>query len=298
MIRKNDFRARAAVILVLSMHSIGASGVENIGALGRIEPAGGVVNLIGASGDTIVEIAVSEGDVVEKGAMLATFKSYALRSTEFELAELAVREAKEVGKMAISLQDLNVRKAREDLDYAQKNLDRFRKMGGAETLSEQQKEEREHLVNIGQIQVRAAEEELARLKRDLEIKLENAEKQLKIAEERMAASVLRAPIGGTILEILKNPGETMGAEPFILMANLKKMYVIGEIYESDLLKLSPGLAATVTSNSFPFRLKGKVESVGRIIAERSKVAKAAILLDKSETASKLINMEVSISISL
>jgi len=256
------------------------------------------VNLVGASGDTIVEILVAEGEVVETGATLATFKSHRLRRTEVELAELAVREAKELGAMAISLQELNIKKAAEDLDFAQKNLERFRKMGGAETLSEQQKEQREHQVNVGTILVKSAEQELARLKRNHEINLENSEKQLEIAKERMAASVLLAPTSGTILEIRKNPGETMGDEPVIMMANLEKMYVIGEIYESDLLKLSPGLSTTVTSNSFPFHLRGKVESVGRIISERSKVAKAAILLDKSETASKLINMEVSISIFL
>jgi HlyD family secretion protein len=65
------------------------AGPRHIVALGRIEPAGGVLEISAIPGDVLKGFApgVVEGAVVDAGAELARVKSYDLRATQLEAAE-------------------------------------------------------------------------------------------------------------------------------------------------------------------------------------------------------------------
>ncbi len=57
-----------------------------ISSLGRIEPAGGVIRLAGPSGlgSVIMELRVSEGDLVKKGDIIALLDSYPVRQADLD----------------------------------------------------------------------------------------------------------------------------------------------------------------------------------------------------------------------
>ena len=108
--------------------------------------------------------------------------------------------------------------------------------------------------------------------------------------------IIEAPINGTVLDILQNVGDS-GGQVIIRMANLDSMSVNAEVFEGDLLKIDKGMEATINSDSLPAPAKGKVVSVGKLIADQTKIAKVKILLDDPKVASRLINLEVSVLLS-
>ena len=305
---------------------------EKVGALGRIEPEGGIIDLVGPGNDKISTIVVREGEFVKKNdAPLIIFESKSTYELEVSLAELAMKEADELGAQAIAMQKLKIKEADElgkktqaaqeltiiaakaEYDFALSSLNRFVEIGD-QSVSAQQMDERKSNVKVTKSKLDSATQELKRLTLkheidvalarqnlksltlDREIKLKKITHELGLARTQLKQSTLRAPVDGTILEILKNVGESTGGQPVIRMADLEHMNVIAEIFESDLLKITPGLKATITSKSLPDPLTGKVESIGRIISGSSRTAKVKIRLDDPKVAAKLINLEVDVSI--
>ena len=62
-------------------------------ALGRLEPAAGVVDLFGALGDRVEELTLDDGDAVESGKEIGYFESRIMRQLEVKLAQTQLQEA-------------------------------------------------------------------------------------------------------------------------------------------------------------------------------------------------------------
>lgn len=351
----------AAIIIGMVAVHAHLMAADKVGALGRIIPAGGIVNLTTPSGGIIADIMVHEGDLVTKGSPLAILKSRATcelevrqaelaveeaetlgqqsilsqmdnikaADGEYILSQLAVREADELGFQSILIQKQNAKAAEEEYKLSGSRVDSFEKIGG-ESLSAQQMSFRRSQVEIAaikrdlagkelqrltltrEINIKRAQEnlriaavrrdlarkELQRLKSQKDINVKKTKEQLAVARIKLDGTVLNAPINGVIIEILGKVGESSGGGPIITMADLSRMHVIADIFESDLLKLSVGQNVSITSKSLPETLMGKIEAIGRVISQGSKVGSVKILLDHSETAAKLINLEVNVSINL
>jgi HlyD family secretion protein len=65
-----------------------------VAALGRLEPAGEVVNVGGPTGDRIARLEVAEGDYVQQGTVLAYLDSYQERLAERDYAASQLAEAR------------------------------------------------------------------------------------------------------------------------------------------------------------------------------------------------------------
>ncbi|MBH8561543.1 ABC exporter membrane fusion protein [Nostoc sp. CENA67] len=125
---------------------------------------------------------------------------------------------------------------------------------------------------------------------------------------------IRAPKAGTILRIQAHPGETIGNEGIVELGQTDQMYVIAEIYESDIAKIRPGQTAKITSpsNAFVGKLNGTVEQIGLKVAKKdvldtdptaatdARVIEAKIRLDKtaSQQVANLTNLQVNVEIDL
>lgn len=99
--------------------------------------------------------------------------------------------------------------------------------------------------------------------------LEIARARLQTIKERVAKTFLRAPHDGTVLNVKAKTGAVItgadsAGESSLLMqiAELSHLQVQSEINEVDVLKVSQGMAATVTFDSLPgVEVKGTVENV-------------------------------------
>lgn len=319
-----------SLFVVLVIGSLEGQAAEKVGALGRIQAGNGQVYLTGADTDIIAEILVQQDEFVTHGTPVAILQSKALYETEVRLAEIERESAEKLGTeaialqtlkieecgvqgtQAIALQELEVKKAQADVKIAQKRLTRVEQVG--ETYSSQDIETAEYSLETARLTADAAQQELARLQAEHAIGLEVARRELQrltqeramnskeadqnlaLVRERLRTATILAPIDGTILEVSRHAGEVVGTEPMMVMADLQQMFVIGEIFESDVLKIDAGMRATITSKALPEPLIGQVESIGRVLSPQSKVADVKIRLHDTEIASRLLNLEVNISI--
>lgn len=98
------------------------------------------------------------------------------------------------------------------------------------------------------------------------------------------------------MRIDQHVGELLTGTPAIEMGDIRTMYVICQAFQGDLLKLRPGLRATIKSSAFQNPLKGTVENVGRLVDTKAQLGDVRIKLDNPGLASKVVGMEVEVEI--
>lgn len=274
-----------------------AAEAQKVGALGRLKPSGGILAVSVPTGNTLLAVLVKRGDGVKKGTPLLTIRDTGQSRMDVELAELDLKEATTATQKAIEVKKTEAEIARMEVDHAVSALDRLLS-GGAETYSAQVKEDREHVVRTAKSRLEAAQQDLARLETERDFKVARARMKLDAAKAKLQPVSIVAPIDGTVLEILQEAGEVGGGGPALKIADLRSMDAVIEVFEGDVLKLSTGLRAAVTSKSLPQPLAGKVVSIGRIVNAQSRNSEVVIRLDEPGMAAKLINLEVNVSVEL
>jgi HlyD family secretion protein len=349
---------------------------REIFALGCLEPAEGVVDVVGTPGDRIErfltdangETLVRVGNEVPQGQHLVVLESYELRELEVQLTRSQLKEAEgrrdaglKVAEAAIMAAELAVKQAKaQDAEIAaqRKKNDLLEKNKELAILSRQQlrdlskKGEDKGKVYVTQQELRhqdlLVEQAVAEWEAGIEVlkKLEDTkplavqaaiadrdaakankdqveaanpikslETRVQMAEKQRDQSILTAPCTGTILEVLVGPNEAIGPGPVLRMANLEKMMVVAEVYETDVKCIAEGQQATIISRAFPKPygeegkgLRGKVVEIGRIISSPSltdtnpfaqqdkHVLEVRIELDPeyTDTASQFVHMQVNV----
>lgn len=289
-------RLLAALLIGAGMVAARAADSDDnrIGALGTLQPHGGVAVLAGPGGATIDEILTSVNQPVRKGQVLARLSSYGSAQAELDSVRLDRAEQIATHETDKKQRELDVAKAQSDLKRAERSLANYLGMSeGSQASSirderQNQVEDARHALESDQLRQRSLEGSFQIALK----KLDNREKQ---AQATLAQAEIRAPFDGMVLDVQKQIGES-AAGPFCSLADISAMEVSAEVFEGDLAKLKPGQSVTVTGKSLPEALTGKLDSVGRSINVDRKVAKALIRLDKSDLAAHYIGMEVNVSI--
>jgi len=136
----------------------------------------------------------------------------------------------------------------------------------------------------------------------------SATENLKLAEARLAAAELTAPVGGRILKIFKRPGEVTGGKPILQLGDTTRMYVVAEVYETDIRRVKVGQKAEVSSYALAKPLTGTVERVGLMIHKQDvlgidptaatdhRVIEVRIKLDDGKPAEGLTNLQAEVRI--
>ena len=84
----------------------------------------------------------------------------------------------------------------------------------------------------------------------------------KQAEANLNLAYIRAPRDAQVLKIYAHPGERVGNDGIAQLGQTRAMYVVAEVYESDVKKVQVGQKAKITSTSFTEELEGRVERIG------------------------------------
>jgi HlyD family secretion protein len=161
----------------------------------------------------------------------------------------------------------------------------------------------------------ARQKELSRSSVTSKTQLDEADLNVLVAKADIAVAMaelneaqIKSPIDGQILEIHAYPGERVGDNGVLELGRTQKMYVVAEVYETDIGKVSVGQTATITSDALPEKLTGKVERIGLKIGkidvlDTDPVAKADarviatyIALDDSDAVARYTNLQVEVSI--
>jgi cobalt-zinc-cadmium efflux system membrane fusion protein len=110
-------------------------------------------------------------------------------------------------------------------------------------------------------------------------------------------AAIRAPIAGTVVEKLINPGQLLaaGSTPAFTIADLSTVWVMGNVFESMIGSVFKGDPVTITtdvsSDSFP----GRVDNVGALVDPASKATQVRIVVPNPKRILKQ-NMLVHVSI--
>lgn len=142
-----------------------------------------------------------------------------------------------------------------------------------------------------------------------EAQLQTAIVNVKRAEVDLDLAQVRAPIDGQVLKINTKTGEVVSqANGVIDLGNTNQMYVVAEVYETDIGRVKVGQAAAIASEAFDGEITGKVESIGLRIAKNDvlgtdpaaktdvRVIEVKIKLDDSKKVSGLTNLQVRVKI--
>jgi HlyD family secretion protein len=241
-------------------------------------------------------------ELAEQNATIARLKA--------ELAQAdadAVRYQKLRNQGAISLKELedrklDQRKAQESLRVAQEQLKRIT-------------QELQTDVNNASAQLKSAEAE--KLQSQAEIAIQTARSKLNLAKTRVARTVIRAPRSGQVIKVIARSGEAlemaMGTDStergILELANTSQMFVVAEVYETDVGRVKKGQLAEISSPAFTGKLQGTVERVGLKIDKNdvlstdpaantdTRVVEVRIRLKDSRPVAGLTNLQVEVAIS-
>jgi cobalt-zinc-cadmium efflux system membrane fusion protein len=91
---------------------------------------------------------------------------------------------------------------------------------------------------------------------------------------------IRAPIEGTVVEKLINPGQLLeaGTTPTFTIADLSTVWVMASVFESDLASVSRGDKVDVVTGAAPHPLSGTVDYVAALVDPSTKATQVRVVV--------------------
>lgn len=285
----------ALLILAAATAPALADAAKEIGATGVIEPHGGVVLLSGVGGSRIEAINVRVGQTVKAGDVLMVLDDHEARlAATNDLSSLEEARRHAASQLADMRQSLAL--AQDKAQRAEQDLKAYQSLGPDAT-SRLQTENYEAALREARAAVASEERRDALVKADNASHIAGLSRLYKADRKRLAAYKLTAPSAGVVLQVTQHVGEILTSAP-ISMGDISSMYVTCDAFQGDLLKIQPGMHATVSSNALSQTLTGRVEWVGRLIQTKSQTGQFKVKLDDPALASRLVGMEVNVKVQL
>ena len=195
---------------------------------------------------------------------------------------------------------LALQTAKEQLAEAQANLNRIK--------SSQQQQIAQAQATLNKIvEVRPVDVALA------QAEVRQAQAAVKTARVELNLASIKSPQAGTVIKTMVRPGEVVKNEEGIArIGQIKQMYAVAEVYESDIGKVKLGQPVTLTSSALAEKLTGTVEKIGLEIARQNvvntdptanidaRVVEVKVKLDQksSQKVAGLTNLQVNVKIDL
>jgi HlyD family secretion protein len=222
-------------------------------------------------------IGVEKGDKVKEGQVLVRLEDQEFRAT-YEQSKGAVDNARayleelQHGSRPEEIQQAqhNLDEARATLTNDKLTLDRTKELAGAGVVSKQQLDDATAKFEADQQRANSLEKafQLAKIgPRSEELlraqgALTQAQGQLDYAKSQLDATVIRAPVTGTILDRTAEKGELITAQfasaaaggpqgSVVSLADLNDLQVELDIAQADFARLSPAQKAIVTTDTYP-----------------------------------------------
>ena len=137
----------------------------------------------------------------------------------------------------------------EQIKEAQANLQR--------TIATVQRQIRETQATLDAVaEIRPVDVQLA------QAELETAQAAVFRAQAELDLAYVRSPRDSQILKIHTWPGEIISNEGIVEIGQTDQMYVVAEVYETDISKVRIGQPVTITSDGVTEDLQGKVDEIG------------------------------------
>jgi cobalt-zinc-cadmium efflux system membrane fusion protein len=200
----------------------------------------------------VSRILVAPGARVERGQPLATVSSpdFAEAVASYRKAEGAWRNAERIATLDEQL-FANDALARSDLDQARTDL-------AAATADREAARSQLRSLGLDETEIAA----------------------IRDGKPVPAQAAVRAPIGGTLVERLITPGQLLeaGTTPCFTIADLSTVWVMANVFESDVGAVQRGEAAFITTDAAPDTLPGRVDYVADLVDPATKATAVRVVV--------------------
>lgn len=277
------FLAGASDVLPAPAATAAMATVDGVlaAAPGRVEPLSEEVEVAAEIGGKLKAVLVRTGDVLQTGAVVAELENDAARAkVAVARAQLAHKEAAlrrlvsgarpEERAEALA----RVRQAEAVMRNSKADLERRRALTQRGFTSTEEAERIERSYEVARAEAEVMQQRYALIvspPREEDVAIASAETelargQLAEAEARLAMTVIRAPMNGTVLRVHRRVGETVSDlrdTPILTLGDISLLRVRAEIDETDVAKARLGQRAYVTADAFASeRFRGEVVQVG------------------------------------
>jgi HlyD family secretion protein len=306
--------------------------LHTVTALGTLVPISEVRTIAAPSSPagqpSLLELRVEEGDRVRRGEILAVLDTHPRllaavgdAAAQVDLARTRLAVARADHREALLSQKARVRSLQAQLSTAEAELRRNQVLYDQGALSASDRDARQLTRDTAAAALQEARAELARqqaatgpptsggISLDVEVArkaLAEAEANRQRARAELEESLIRAPIDGTVLSVLRRAGEAPDGEGILKIGETRSMQVVAEVYESDRQRIRLGQPVRISSPALETPLTARVTRIGRIV-ERQKVintdpssntdsrvieVRAALTPASNERAAGLVNLQV------
>lgn len=239
----------------------------------------------------------------------------------------------------LAAQTATIARIQSELDIAKTDLQRFQRLQVSGAVSKQDLDDKRLIYQTKIGELKEAEAQLAKIQQERDTSMMNADAQMRsaqanqvrsqaqtkidtarsnfnLAQSKLDRTIIRSPQSGQILKVLKKQGEalepstggTSGGQGIVELGNTRQMYVVAEVYETDVSRARVGQPAVITSSAFAGEIKGIVERVGLKIGKNdvtntdpaantdTRVVEVKIRLLNSRPVANLTNLQVQVVI--
>jgi HlyD family secretion protein len=133
-----------------------------------------------------------------------------------------------------------------------------------------------------------------------------ARAELARAQAEVELSRVRSPVDGQVIDVHAREGERVEADGILDLGETDSMYVIAEVYETDIGRVREGQRAEIRSATLPHPLHGSVERIGLKIGKKdvlgtdpvedadARIVEVEIKLDDPGPAARLTYLRVDV----
>ena len=244
-------------------------------------------------------VAESQGDIDTQKAILEKLQAELLnaKAENKRYQELYIEGA--ISASEKDSKNLNIETTKKSLQAAQSQLKKL-ELSSKEKI----KEASATLNQISEVRKVDIEVAIAELNR--------VDVNVKKATINLQQAYVKSPQNGQVFEIYTHPGELISNNGIADIGKTSQMYVVAEVYESDINKITQGKNVRIVSDVFAQELQGKVERIGLQVRKQNltntdpstnidnRIVKVHIRLNSasSQQAAKFTNMQVKTIISL
>lgn len=239
-----------------------------------------------------------------------------LKEADAVLQEMLATGREKINEAQVTLTRI-MQTGNKQIAEAKANLERINTTSNAEIAQAQTNLKR--ILETGNEQVNQAGSILNSLMevRPVDVTVAQAEVDRAIAAVSQAQvdldqAYIRSPINGRVLDIFTRPGELISNDGIVEIGQTDQMYVVAEIYETDISQVRLGQRALIRSDAIASELAGTVDEIGWKIGKRDildtdpaadvdvRVVEVKIRLDPkdSEKVSRLTNSRVEVKIDI
>jgi HlyD family secretion protein len=261
-------------------------------------------------------------------------------STQFSEAQIQeaqtrISQVQDPGTSEVEALRANVRQLQAELTLAQQDLVRQTTLKTEGAISQQDldkqvsttRQAEEKLKNAQAVLAQKTSEQAANIRNaqaqfqsqqanlpvaQVQAAVQSSQQNLNLADARLERTIVRAPSSGRVLRIITRAGEAIGTNGILDLGDTSQMFVVAEVYETDVGLVRLGQPVTVMSRNGAFSqaLTGKVSSIGWQIFKNnvldddpaanadSRVVEVRVQLDDSKSVEALTNLQVDVKINV